>query len=78
MTAYVKCAECGGEVPWYYAWVWHPTIAMHPGCALERWDAEGSGAMGPAIRDAIATDRDLRVLSAKAEKPSPLPLPSGQ
>lgn len=53
MTAYVRCEECGGDVPWYYAWLWS-SIAMHPGCARERWDDEGSGAMGPAIRAANA------------------------
>lgn len=53
MTAYVKCEECGGAVPWYYAWVWIPTTAMHPGCAQARWDEEGAGAAGPAIRAAV-------------------------
>ena len=52
MTACVECKECKGDVPWYYAWVWHPTIAMHPGCAKDRWDEEGGGAIGPDIRKA--------------------------
>lgn len=59
MTAYVDCKECHTKVPWYYAWVWHPTIAMHPGCARDRWDEEGGGAIGPALRTAIAEDSDL-------------------
>lgn len=43
MTAYVCCKECGGQVPWYYAWLYGPD-AMHPGCARERIDEEGCGA----------------------------------
>ena len=54
MTAYVTCKECGYDVPWYYAWVWHPTIAMHPGCAKDRWDEEGMGAIGPVLRDTLS------------------------
>ncbi len=42
MTAYVKCTECGGDVPWYYAWLYGP-VAMHPGCAVDRIDEEGCG-----------------------------------
>lgn len=50
MTEYIQCTECKTDVPWYYAWIWHPTIAMHPGCAQDRWDAEGCAAAGPDIR----------------------------
>lgn len=42
MTAYVVCSECGGPVPWYYAWLFGPT-AMHPFCAQARIDEEGCG-----------------------------------
>ena len=56
MTAYVTCDCCGGSVPWYYAWIWHPVLTMHPGCAQRRWDEEGAGAMGPALRDALVSD----------------------
>lgn len=60
MTAYVECKECGGAVPWYYAWIWHPTIQMHPGCAQNRWDDEGAGAIGPALRSALHEGYDRK------------------
>ncbi len=65
MTAYVECEECGGSVPWYYAWVWHPAIAMHPGCALDRWDEEGAGALGPVLREAYEKVTKEEVLKSK-------------
>lgn len=43
MTAYIKCVECNGGVPHYYAWLYGPD-AMHPGCAIDRIDEEGCGA----------------------------------
>jgi hypothetical protein len=42
MTAYIRCTECGGGVPHYYAWLFGPD-AMHPGCASDRKDEEGAG-----------------------------------
>lgn len=50
MTAYIQCPECKTDVPRCYAWMFHPTIAMHPGCAQDRWDDEGCGAAGPDLR----------------------------
>lgn len=44
MTAYVDCCECGQKAPWYYAWKVGPEY-MHPGCALDRIDEEGCGAV---------------------------------
>lgn len=64
MTEYVKCVECKGDVPWYYAWVIHPTIQMHPMCAIDRWDEEGAGSIGPAIRKAYE-ERNVDIISKK-------------
>lgn len=46
MTAYVTCEECGGDVPWYYAFEFRGlphNEPAHPYCYLDKVDEEGCG-----------------------------------
>jgi hypothetical protein len=66
MTAYVSCKECGSDVPWYYAWL-YGSDAMHPGCARQRIDEEGCGAVWSEISGHRASFKDADSIKKGSE-----------